>query len=34
MVIYCPRCNRPAVIVYPSGMCSVCEINRDRAKGR
>jgi hypothetical protein len=30
----CPRCNQPAVIVYDSGMCSACEINRDRAKGR
>jgi hypothetical protein len=27
----CPRCNKPAVIVYKqSGMCSVCETNRDR----
>jgi len=34
-IMTCPRCERPSVIVYAStGMCQVCEMNRDRATGR
>ena len=30
----CPRCQKPAVIVYKdSGVCSVCESNQRRATG-